>query len=305
MSDPGSPVTGTITPADLGGERRRLVCRPGAVPTLSGRRGLVDERRLGRHDLALLRLLRHDDGHRRPLRLPRGRDRRRGQHRQLGHDLEPAASTTPRRARRRPSPPRAGATTPPAGTRAAARTASAARTRDAGSGVQKVEISIRRNTGNYWSARLVQLGQRGLEHDLPLGRQLVVHLPRLELPRRRHLHHPRAGDGQRQPRRDAEQPLVHVRHRRSRHVDHGQSRRPDDRRRARASASRRPRAARPSSASSTAAATPRARARRATRARSPTGATRSSCARPIPPATRTALQRATRGRSTPPRLPRR
>ena len=73
--------------------------------------------------------------------------------------------------------------------------------------------------GQLLERRLVQLGQRGLEHDHPRGRQLVVHLPRLELPGRRHLHDPREGDGQRGQRRVALEPLVHDRPRGSGHDD--------------------------------------------------------------------------------------
>ena len=72
----------------------------------------------------------------------------------------------------------------------------------------------------------------------------------------------------------------------------------------RPSPSPRPRVDRPSSASSTAAASPPARARRATRA-CPTAATRSRCAPSMQPGIRTPLRRSRPGRSTPSRRARR
>ena len=276
-------------PADLGRERRRLVRRPGAVPTLSGRRGLVDERRLRRHDLPVLRLLRHDDGHGRPLRLPRGRHGRRRATPATRRRSPTGGSTTPRRARRRPSRPRAGATTPPAGTRGAARTASAARTRDCRLGRPEGRDLDPAQHGQLLERGLVQLGaarsgtrrrSRPATGRTPSRRRTSP--PTTPTPsacaRRTTSASSRRRTAARSP---TTRPLPTRRSRRTRPTRR--------RRRARASASRRPRAARRSSASSTAAATPPARARRATRARSPTGATRSSSARPMPPATRTAL----------------
>ena len=53
---------------------------------------------------------------------------------------------------------------------------------DATSGVQAVEISIRRGTGNYWNGTAFRKRLRGLPDGVALGRQLVVRVWRGELP---------------------------------------------------------------------------------------------------------------------------
>ena len=80
-----------------------------------------------------------------------------------------------------------------------------------GSGVSQVQVSIRRGAGNYWNGTAFASGVRGLEHGDPRRRQLVVRLPRLQLPGRRQLHGARARGRRGVEHADAREPHVHLR----------------------------------------------------------------------------------------------
>ena len=119
-------------------------------------------------------------------------------------------STPWRRARRRASPPPRARTTPRAGTRAAGRSASAAHTPTPLGRAEGGDLHPP-GRGQLLERNVVRQRQRGLPDRVARGRQLVVRLPGVELPRGRLLHDPRQGDGQRDERRDAGEPELHVR----------------------------------------------------------------------------------------------
>ena len=146
---------------------------------------------------------------------------------------------------------------------------------DSGSGVQKVEISIRRASGNYWSAGSFSSGSEVWNTTSLSAGNWSYTFPASNFPADdTYTIRVRATDNVNRSRR--RRTAARSRTTRPRRIRRSPRTRPiRRRRRAQASRSRRPRVARRSSASSTVAATPAARARIATLARSPTEATRS------------------------------
>ena len=113
-------------------------------------------------------------------------------------------STRWRRARRRASPPPPAPTTPRAGTRAAGRSASAAPTPTRPPAFRRSRSrSARARATTGTPAPRSAAASEVLEHGVARGRQLVVRLPVVELPRGRLLHDPCQGNGQRDECRDA------------------------------------------------------------------------------------------------------
>ena len=123
-----------------------------------------------------------------------------------------------------------------------------------GVALDKVEVSIKRIADNkYWNGTAFADGSENWR--LATGTAvLVARLPERQLPGRRQLRRSRPRNRHGREPRDAERVLADLRHRGAEHDDHRAAGRPDERDRQPTSPSVRARAARPSSASSTAAA---------------------------------------------------
>ena len=105
-----------------------------------------------------------------------------------GTPIRPPPSTRGRSTRRAPSSsttfPASGAAYNAAGWNAGCGTVGFCGTySDATTGVQKVEISIRRGAGNYWNGSVFGSASEVWNIDRPLGRQLVVRVRHNRLPR--------------------------------------------------------------------------------------------------------------------------